>query len=94
MRTYTLTSQDGKERTWPARKAEIEIGDLQDALEALTAGVYPEKAASQQEIVDDDASLTITLYPTTAANVVTEKASPMSARQMVTRGSRPCHALN
>ena len=64
--TYTLTSQkDGKERTWLCEEAEIEIGDLQDALEALTA----EKATGQQEISltlhldhEDEPELTITLY--------------------------------
>ena len=69
--TYTLTSQkDGKERTWLCEEAEIEIGDLQDALEALTAEEFTsEKAAGQQEISltlhldrEDEPELTITLY--------------------------------
>ena len=69
--TYTLTSQkDGKERTWLCEEAEIEIGDLQDALEALTAeGFTSEKAAGQQEISltlyldhEDELELTIAMY--------------------------------
>ena len=69
--TYTLTSQkDGKERTWLCGEAEIEIGDLRDALEALTAEEFTsEKAAGQQEISltlhldhEDEPELTITLY--------------------------------
>lgn len=69
--TYTLTSQkDGKERTWLCEEAEIEIGDLQDALEALTAEEFTsEKASGQQEISltlhldhEDEPELTIALY--------------------------------
>ena len=69
--TYTLTSQkDGKERTWLCGEAEIEIGDLQDALEALTAEEFTsEKAAGQQEISltlhldhEDEPELAIVLY--------------------------------
>ena len=69
--TYTLTAQkDGKERTWLCEEAEIEIGDLQDALEALTAEEFTsEKAAGQQEISltlhldhEDEPELTIALY--------------------------------
>ena len=69
--TYTLTAQkDGKERTWLCGEAEIEIGDLQDALEALTAEEFTsEKATGQQEISltlhldhEDEPELTITLY--------------------------------
>ena len=69
--TYTLTAQkDGKERTWHCEEAEIEIGDLQDALETLTAEEFTsEKATGQQEISltlhldhEDELELTITLY--------------------------------
>ena len=70
--TYTLTSQkDGKERTWLCGEAEIEIGDLQDALEALTAEeIYLcKRPPGQQEISltlhldhEDEPELTIALY--------------------------------
>ena len=69
--TYTLTAQkDGKERTWLCGEAEIEIGDLQDALETLTAEEFTsEKATGQQEISltlhldhEDEPELTIALY--------------------------------
>lgn len=69
--TYTLTAQkDGKERTWLCGEAEIKIGDLQDALETLTAEEFTsEKATGQQEISltlhldhEDEPELTIALY--------------------------------
>ena len=81
--TYTLTSQkDGKERTWLCEEAEIEIGDLQDALEALTAEEFTsEKAAGQQEISLTNRNSRSRCTAATAANVwpsLTERASPMS----------------
>lgn len=69
--TYTLTAQkDGKERTWLCGEAEIKIGDLQDALEALTAEEFTsEEATGQQEISltlhldhEDEPELAIVLY--------------------------------
>ena len=69
--TYALTSQkDGKERKWLYQEEEIDIGDLQDALESLTAGEFTgERASGQQEISltlhldnEDYPEVTITLY--------------------------------
>ena len=70
-KTYTLTSQkDGKERKWLYQEEEIDIDDLQDALENLSAGEFTsERASGQQEISltlhldnEDYPEITITLY--------------------------------
>ena len=48
---YTLTSeQDGDERTWAYRdKDELEIADLQSALESLTADEFTDERPAQKE---------------------------------------------
>lgn len=70
-KTYTLTSQkDGKARKWLYQEEEIDIDDLQDALEGLTAGEFTsERASGQQEISltlhldsEDYPEVAITLY--------------------------------
>ena len=70
-KTYTLISQkDGKERKWLYQEEEIDIDDLQDALENLSAGEFTsERASGQQEISltlhldnEDYPEITITLY--------------------------------
>jgi hypothetical protein len=69
--TCTLTMQeDGSEQKWLYQEQEIDIDDLQDALQNLTAGEFTdEEASGQQEIsltlhLDNEAypELTITLY--------------------------------
>lgn len=69
--TYTLTAEkSGKEQKWLYQDIEIDIDDLRDALEALTAEEFTsEKATGQQEISltlhldhEDEPELTITLY--------------------------------
>lgn len=69
--TYTIASQkDGKALQWLYQDEEIEIDDLQEALEALTAEEFTsEKAAGQLEIRlmlhldnEDQTDVTISLY--------------------------------
>ena len=69
--TYTIASQkDGKALQWLYQNEEIEIDDLQEALEALTAEEFTsEKAAGQLEISltlhldnEDQTDVTISLY--------------------------------
>ena len=69
--TSTLTMQeDGSEQKWLYQEQEIDIGDLQDALQSLTAEEFTdEEATGQQEISltlhldnEDYPELTITLY--------------------------------
>ena len=69
--TYTLTSQkDGKERKWMYREEEVDLEDLQDALEGLTAEEFTEEGASgQQELHltlhldnEDYPEVSVTLY--------------------------------
>ena len=55
---YTLTSQeDGDERSWSCGEEALEIGDFQEALEALSAYSFTDEEPSQQEEI----SLTLTL---------------------------------
>lgn len=69
--TYTLTAEKSdKEQKWLYQDIEIDIDDLRDALDALTAEEFTsEKATGQQEISltlhldhEDEPELTITLY--------------------------------
>ena len=69
--SYTLTAQkNGKEQKWLYQDEEIDVDDLQSALEGLTAGEFTDAGASgQQEVsltlhLDNEAypEVTITLY--------------------------------
>ena len=48
--TYTLTSEkDGEERTWAYQEEELEIANLQSALEGLTADEFTDEWPAQKE---------------------------------------------
>ena len=56
--SYTLTSEkDGEERAWAYQEEELEIADLQSALEALTADEFTDERPAQKEEI----SLTVYL---------------------------------